>query len=176
MKNLVLLLVLCSSFTACHSQVKESEKDSSITITQETPKGNWEVHKKYDNNGNLIQKDSTYTYSWSSSKNGPLSKAETDSLMNHFQSQQFFNFDEMNLSDFKGLFDSSFFGDSLMGENFQKWDLGELHQRFMQQIDSTRARFYNERQQHSIPQGKKMEEESENEEVDYPVHNTVKQI
>lgn len=51
-----------------------------MTKSEKTPNGNWQVHKEYDEQGNLVSMDSIYSYSRYS--NGmQLEPQERDSLM-----------------------------------------------------------------------------------------------
>src|SRR5699024_9796605 len=114
MKKIVLLGSLLLAFTACHSQENQTKKGHGSTTTHKTTKGNWTVHKEYDDQGNLIAKDSVYSYSWSSaSKNGhPLPQAKVDSLFKSMHQRLHAQFGGMNLPegfDFDSL-EESFFG------------------------------------------------------------------
>jgi len=92
MKRFILLSILSASiFGICLAQSKDLKKNS--------PKEDIKVNKKYDEKGNLIQYDSTYTYNWSSDT----------TLMN-----------QMSPGDMKNLFGDhfKFFNDSSMMRNF----------------------------------------------------------
>lgn len=100
------MLILVSAVTV-HAQTQAE------STSQTTPQGQWTVHKQYDEKGNLISKDSTYTYS---SINGKaVSPQEADSLWqdirkrlpDQFASSGFFDqIDSETMSEFLNGFDS----------------------------------------------------------------------
>ncbi len=129
------------TFAGCHAQERGVKKDISSpqdTTTQNKPQASWKVNKRYDDNGNLIGYDSTYSWSYSS-KAGVTNDAETDSIMNAF-GQQFGDFPSF----FTQRFGADVWNDSLFyneltspGELMQKWgntnfDMGAI----MRRLDS----------------------------------------
>lgn len=137
MKRTLLLLPTLLLMVSCHGQEqKDQPKKTEDNIAQEQPKGNWEVNREYDEDGNLISYDSIY--SWSSSdaaKN--MAKMDKDSLLQSFQmhmSKGFSPFDDENFSSFfaddslftKHFFQNDFF-ESQLGKDFM--DLNEMHKR-----------------------------------------------
>lgn len=137
MKRTLLLLPTLLLMVSCHGQEqKDQPKKTKDNIAQEQPKGNWEVNREYDEDGNLISYDSIY--SWSSSdaaKN--MAKMDKDSLLQSFQmhmSKGFSPFDDENFSSFfaddslftKHFFQNDFF-ESQLGKDFM--DLNEMHKR-----------------------------------------------
>ncbi|MBT8301728.1 MAG: hypothetical protein KJO63_10370, partial [Maribacter sp.] len=81
MKRIIAILVVLT-FMGCKGQEKE-KKDVSKEEKQEKPQepnGQWEVHREYDEAGNLIKYDSIYSYSYSN-KNGDSVKINLDSIM-----------------------------------------------------------------------------------------------
>tara|TARA_R110000787_G_scaffold267653_1_gene374012 strand:- start:651 stop:1127 length:477 start_codon:yes stop_codon:yes gene_type:complete len=79
-----IIIILVMLFTACKGQEKEpltsqTEKDSVIE-----PKGSWNVHREYDELGNLIKYDSVYSYSYTNVKGDSLN-VNLDSLMGSFR-------------------------------------------------------------------------------------------
>jgi hypothetical protein len=65
MKKIRFLLILLLGLTSCQAQNKQKD-------TQEvTPKGKWQVHREYDENGNLVKYDSVYVWSSSNFKHFP---------------------------------------------------------------------------------------------------------
>lgn len=85
MKN-VITIVLVLLFMGCKGQEKEqpqiekNEKEEKI----EKPKGQWDVHREYDEQGNLIKYDSIYSYSYSNIEGDSL-KVNLDSIMDSFR-------------------------------------------------------------------------------------------
>jgi len=83
-KIMAFLLVL--TLTGGKGQDKEKQdvpKDEQQEMAQE-PKGQWEVHKEYDDQGNLIKYDSIYTHSYSNIE-GDSVRINLDSLMDSFR-------------------------------------------------------------------------------------------
>lgn len=65
-----------------------------MTKSEKTPNGNWQVHKEYDEQGNLVSMDSIYSYSRYS--NGmQLEPQERDSLMQKIHDRMRTNFESM---------------------------------------------------------------------------------
>lgn len=75
MKNIVIVFLVLL-FTGCNSQEKKE--------TVEQPKGLWDVHKEYDELGNLVEYDSIYRYSYSN-VDGDSIRVNLDSIMDSFQ-------------------------------------------------------------------------------------------
>lgn len=74
MKKIIAFIVFISFTTFGFSQEKS---------TEDLPKGSWTVNKQYDEEGNLIAVDSTYSYS---SYNGEvISKSEADSIIDNLK-------------------------------------------------------------------------------------------
>ncbi len=93
------------------------------------PKIDVKVNRKYDEHGNLVQFDSTYSYVSSSDGNTVI--MDMDSMMNGENFQQFFNHPFMN-----DPFGNNFFNDSLM-MGFQNPfgnDPFEMHRKMMEQM------------------------------------------
>lgn len=87
------------------------------TESHETPEGSWTITKEYDEDGNLISSDSTYTYSYSS---GDLSQKEIDSIRRQLNINLKKNFD-IDLSSFEDSFFDKDFQQSLL-EDFDEED------------------------------------------------------
>ncbi len=141
MKKTFLAALLVITFTGCHAQEGERKKDFSSpqdTTTQNKPQASWKVNKRYDDNGNLVGYDSTYSWSYSS-KGAVTNDAETDSIMNAF-GKQFGDFPSF----FTQRFGTDVWNDSLFyneltspGELMQTWgntnfDMGAI----MRRLDS----------------------------------------
>ena len=142
MKAISLILAVAIITLACNAQEKK-QKDEQVV----EPKENWKVNKKVDENGNVIQYDSTYTWSYSNVKGDSVS-VNLDSIMNSFN-----NFFETQ-SPFDWNHNFSFFpkNDSLLLKNFFKndyfynsWEKQHFDvEQMMRQMDSTRNEFLKE--------------------------------
>ncbi len=112
MKN-VMLIFLLLLFAGCNSQEKKEEQKEIV----EQPKGQWDVHREYDELGNLIEYDSIYRYSYSNTE-GDSIKVNLDSIMDSFQ--RYFG----ENTPFKWKNDSPYFpnNDSLLMKDFFKDD------------------------------------------------------
>ena len=103
----------------CNGQKNQNEKSSKQIASIDTlakPKVDVRVNKKYDDKGNLVQYDSTYSYFYSSP--GFKNSISSDSL--------FSNFKIPLRNDYKGLLDDNmnniFFNDSLFKYDFYNND------------------------------------------------------
>jgi hypothetical protein len=112
---IAILLVLTAG---CSRLKKENDKRTeqlALSDTSNQPKTDIQVHKNYDDQGNLIQYDSTYSYFYSSPG---LNKISSDSVFKNFQ---------MPLHpEYKNLFNDNmqdiFFNDSLFKYDFYNGD------------------------------------------------------
>lgn len=117
MKRFILLSILGAGIIGiCLAQSKDLKKNS--------PKEDIKVNKKYDEKGNLIQYDSTYTYNWSSDTTF-MNKMSPEDIKNFFgDHSKFFNDNSLMGNSFFEDFDqmfSSHFGmmpDSSMMKKF----------------------------------------------------------
>jgi hypothetical protein len=129
---------------SCNSQnQKKADNTKNNTIK---PKTNIVVHKEYDDQGNLISVDSSYTYVYSNIKNDSILQKK---LFNNFKSEIGKESEEMN-----ELFMDSFFKDELFKMNdfytddfFEKNLLREKEQmnNFIKKLDSIKNHFYKEK-------------------------------
>ncbi|WP_457610124.1 hypothetical protein [Lutibacter sp.] len=141
MKKISLLLVLLLTISSCNAQAKTDKKEGNVDSIK--PKTNIVVHKEYDENGNLIRVDSSYTYVYSTIKNDSLlQKKLFDNLKlnlnNHSQ-----NIDSILFSDFfnDDLFKmNDFYTDHFFNDNF-KLQEKELKQ-YIKKLDSIKNQFY----------------------------------
>lgn len=139
MKKYSLLLMLALLTIGCQGQENKTTTEKSKTNKTQTPKGNWKVHKKIDEHGNLIQYDSIYSWS-SDGKFDNLSSLEKDSLMQSFKSKFFTNFSMFEAEGFENiftqdsLFSKRFFNDTFFESSFGKdfIDIDKLHQQMME--------------------------------------------
>ncbi len=140
--TILYLLIFFSAFTSCNSQEVNQKKNKN---EKKKPHEEVTVNRKYDENGNLIEFDSTYTSYYSSFEGDTI---ELDSLLNNFPS--FFN-DEFFKQNYN-LSSSFFFNDSLIRSHFfhddffekQFWDQNESMLRMMRQMDSIKNSFFEE--------------------------------
>lgn len=112
MKKIAVLLSILFIFGSCNGQeVKGKENKENSNLNDVKPKENWKVDKEFDEDGNLIRLDSTYTWSFSSDGKD-ISPKTLDSLMNSFR----FRFDSDFPSEInKSMFD--FFANDSFGEH-----------------------------------------------------------
>lgn len=160
MKNLILFGCLFCGFVACQGQEGQAHKNSKTT-TEKSPHENWTVHENYDENGNLISRDSTYSYSYAAVNGQEIPAEKMDSLFNQMHSQ-FSNIHGMDLQDFmqnfKGMdfdellqdipddfFSAPFFDDSL-GTDHQN-----LHQQLREKMKHFQEQFFQQSSPRSIP-------------------------
>ena len=133
--------------TGCNAQSApdKKEQDSSDTLKVQ-PDINIQVDKEYDENGNLIKYDSTYTYVYSNiDGNIRLRDSVFNEFMKHFN-------DHFDLSE-DPFFNDLFFTDSLLQYDFYKKDF--FHDRFLKnrdwmekmlnEMDSIKNEFYKKR-------------------------------
>lgn len=113
---LSLMLSACKNQNSGEDKLALSENDTIKPIT------NYEVHKEYDEDGNLISVDSTYTYFYSNIKG--------DSLM-----------EQKVFKNFKHGFDANFMNiDSIMANDFFNDDLFKMHDFYTRDFFSNRFR------------------------------------
>lgn len=147
MKKLAIMLVLLS-ICSCKGQEKdqqqgnEKNKDSSVM-----PKGQWNVTREYDELGNLIKYDSTYSWSYPT-KEGDSLKVNLDSIMDNFKQylgelkapkweRDFYYFPKADSLFMKDFFTEDYF--------FRNWERHHPDmERFMKKMDSLRNHFLRE--------------------------------
>lgn len=111
MKKIIFFaMMLLLSLSSCNGQKKDTQKE----INGVEPETSVKVNKEYDENGNLIRYDSTYTYVYSNIPD----MAERDSIFSNFRQHfnQVYKFSE------DPFFNDLFFEDSLMQYDFYKDD------------------------------------------------------
>ena len=130
-KNVFIMFVALLILSACtHGQsVKKNElKKDSIT----KPETKIKVNKEYDDEGNLIRYDSTYTSFYSNiEKNNALA----DSMLKEFKLDFRHHFPYSN----KPYFNDLFFNDSLLKYDFYKHDF--FHKRYKMNFDKMERMF-----------------------------------
>ncbi|MFC2105021.1 hypothetical protein ACFLS4_06700 [Bacteroidota bacterium] len=125
MKNIIIYAILLSLiFTSCNGQ---ENKDIKKYFENNEPQTDIKVNKEYDENGNLIKYDSTYSYYYSTVENDPLLR---DSIFNEFR----ISFNEMYHFSEDPFFDNLFFQDTLLDFDFYSKDF------FMNRFQNNRNR------------------------------------
>ena len=119
----------------CKAQIRENEMGNSEKSA--IPKTDIKVNRQYDENGNLIKYDSTYSYSFSNFGN--------DSIMND---SIFRNLNNVFFFSDPPSFNNQFFQDSLFNNDFFRKDFfstpffdPEIMNKFFQEIDSINNSF-----------------------------------
>ena len=154
-----LLFLICLVLASCNEKTNgqnPEEKRSTSAVAKDSlnkPTVNINVNKHYDDKGNVIGFDSTYT-SYYSNIQGDTNRM--DSLMNSFDS--YFNRDYSSI--FKNEFNSLFFRDSLRYPDFfhndffmKRYELNDHYFRdMMSRMDSIKNQFY---KQHSLQKNNK---------------------
>lgn len=125
MKRLIPILLMSMGFVlGSHAQSKDSQK--------QLPKEDIKVNREYDEKGNLIRFDSTYTYNWSGDT----------TLLNSTFPEEFEHFFDQNLS---------FFNDSTFGGNSFQHDFDQLFfSPFSSKRDSIFMKKFGENHLHSF--------------------------
>jgi hypothetical protein len=125
------MLAVTLIFGACSGQGVKTE-NSNIINSKDLPKANVKVNKEYDENGNLIRYDSSYTYYYSSIENDSIAE---DSIYDKFRTM----FDSEFPFSYHPFFNDIFFQDSLIKYDFYKEDF--FTQRFRQNLKQTEKMF-----------------------------------
>lgn len=138
-------LIICSIFTITLTQnlfaLTEIQYIKKDTLKSNEPKVDIKVNKKYDDYGNLIQYDSTYSYVYSSQN---MNSEDLDSIIGNFK-PFFYN----NMPDvFGNSFDDFFNSRSFSNEDFFKNDFFEnqfqKHNKMMEDMISKMDSIRNE--------------------------------
>jgi hypothetical protein len=141
-----LSLMVSSCQKSSNGQDKTTSKDTASVKSSHKPEVNIKVNKHYDDKGNVIGFDSTYT-SYYSNIEGDTGRMDT--LMRSFD--RFF--DRNHFRSFGNEFNSLFFNDSLRYPDFfhddfflKRYELNDSYFRdMMNRMDSIKNRFYKER-------------------------------
>ena len=140
MKKLALIVLSLGFFWSCSSQTEKATSSKNYEdIKGKSPQGNWEVHKEFDEHGNLIRKDSTYSYSWSSVNGKQVNPQEMDSLMAKARKMMQAHMQSFNSAGFESSFDDDFFGESMLNMN-----PSEMRKKMMQRMQQMQAQFFND--------------------------------
>ena len=135
-KYLLVVLVFTGMFS-CHSQDLKTDKKLQ---GKNKPQEKVTVNRKYDENGNLIEFDSTYTSYYSNFKGDTLL---TDSILKDFNTYFNYHFSDMTSNNFM-LMDSTFMHKFFHDDFFeQKFLLQDDHMlKMMQEMDSIKNEFF----------------------------------
>jgi len=152
-QSLFLLSIATAAFTLSSCEMKSNgqanhkTKDSTTAEknTVNKPKVNIQVNKHYDNNGNLVGFDSTYSSFYSNVKGDTV---KMDSLMHSFDKY----FDRHHSAFFDQPFNALFFDDSLRYPDFfhrdffmKRYELNDKYLReSMRRMDSIKNNFFQE--------------------------------
>lgn len=112
-KWIFMFIVISLIFAGCNEQNDTNETNS--VSSKNEPKENIKVNKEYDQNGNLIRYDSTYSYFYSNIEGDKIAE---DSIYQNFRKM----FKNTYPFSQKHYFDNMFFQDSLMKYDFYKDD------------------------------------------------------
>jgi hypothetical protein len=148
----IFLIVAAIIVTSCQEkskgQARVSDKDKTVAVQDSLykPKVNVKVNRHYDDKGNLVGFDSTYSSYYSNVKGDT---SQMDSLMGSFD--LFYN--KNYAKGFNNQFNRLFFSDSLRYPDFfhddffmKRYELNDLYMRdMMHRMDSVKNKFYKER-------------------------------
>jgi hypothetical protein len=142
---LMAVALIISSCQIKGQEGAESKKESAVRDSLNKPTVNIEVNKRYDDKGNVVGFDSTYTSFYSNVEGDTL---KMDSLMKSFD--RHFNLGKTSF--FGRNFDTLFFSDSLRHRDFfhddfflKRYELNDPYLRdMMRRMDSLKNNFYRE--------------------------------
>lgn len=148
MKRLIMLAIATIAFTSCSAQEKKKTiPDSRETLEQQDslhkPKVNVQVNRKYDDNGNLISFDSTYSYFYQS-PSGQLS-TDNDTIFQkfsqHFNTMYpgFLNKGSKDLFFNDSLFKYDFFNDDYFRKRYEL--NSKIFEDMFKRMDSIKSEF-----------------------------------
>lgn len=140
MKNLIVFIVAILTFNSCNAQ--SEKKENKNAKEQIEPKVDYKVNKKYDEFGNLIEFDSTYTYYYSNiDKNALINDSIFKKFNEHFNKKDpfignsFFN-DFFKQDDY---LNDDFFSEDFYRGNFSRQK--EMMNRILSRMDSLKNDF-----------------------------------
>jgi hypothetical protein len=150
-------LILTMILAGCNGQTKQEKKD--IEGVPTNPKTDIQVNKEYDEQGNLIRYDSSYSYYYSNIENDTILE---DSIMQNFREHFNTRYSFLN----EPFFEDFFFEDSLLQYDFYKNDFFsnrfkhnmEYMDRLFWGMDSLKNQFFFRQ---LPPDDKNMEQKSE---------------
>lgn len=125
-----LAIALSITLSSCNGQSKKVENKTMIDSV--APQTNIVVNKEYDQDGNLIRYDSTYSYYYSNIEGDTILG---DSILSNFKS----HFNEKYFFSDQPYFKNFFFDDSLMWYDFYKKDF--FYNRFRNNMERMNSLF-----------------------------------
>jgi len=144
----ILLAICCIFLAACDGKTdaQTAKKDGVPIDTLAKPKVNIKVNRHYDEKGNVVGFDSTYTSFYSNMTGDTIGM---DTLMKGFDRYFDFNYPSVFQKEFRPLF----FTDSLRYPDFfhhdffmKRYELNDLYMRdMMKRMDSIKNRYFEER-------------------------------
>ncbi len=158
MKNAIIIFLSALLSFGCNAQTEKDIQDNNMSKQGDIkPKVDYKVNKIYDDDGNLIGYDSTYTYYYSNIDRDALI---ADSVFAKFN-KYFKSLDTFSPHPF---IDDFFDGDSYMGDDFFTQDFfsnafrkqEEMMEKMMRRMDSLKNRFL--MQEYPIEDNRKKEE------------------
>ena len=146
-----LLIIGCDNPAAQKTAKRHDKQTTDSTRDAVNPKTSVTVNKKYDDKGNLLRYDSTYSYYYKSP--GGTRSIGADTLYSHFRKYYNLNYDSL----FNQRFGDIFFNDTLYKYDFmepdyfsKRFELNESYMRnLLRQMDSIKTGFLNR----DYPQG-----------------------
>jgi hypothetical protein len=157
MKTLGIIILAFATFFSCNKPAanklaQNNVKQNTVSDTA-NPKTSVTVNKKYDDKGNLLRYDSTYSYSYRS-PGGRHATIGADTLYRHFHSYYLGNYDSL----FNKKLGDVFFNDSLYKYDFlqpdyfsKRFELNESYlKNLLRQMDSIKTDYM----KREYPQGK----------------------
>lgn len=113
MKKLVLIFSFCAFYLGSQAQTESIGKKLGETAFRNKPKESWHVNKKLDENGRIIQYDSTYSWSYSNTNKDFKWPEGKDPFSNFFNDDFFSVLGPTHLN--------KIWDDSLFSPSFPKW-------------------------------------------------------
>ncbi|RLD63893.1 MAG: hypothetical protein DRJ01_02465 [Bacteroidetes bacterium] len=151
--GLVLFVLMISKVSFASNSIKTNKKGLQFnfmsqkrdSVKKENPKIKIDVNKRYDDKGNIIAYDSTYSYSYTYS-DGKVKNINLDSLLQKFKPFLFDNSADI----FNRSFDDFFIPDSIFKFNFFEDDFFQNRfdeerfnfEKIMRQMDSIKNEFF----------------------------------
>lgn len=144
MKQIWFMLLVAIIFSGCNKQEQQTEENQ-LNTPQSAPIEDIVVNKEYDEHGNLLRYDSTYSSFYSNIENDSLAE---DSIFSNFREM----FEKKYPFSIQPSFNDFFFRDSLMKYDFYKRDFfterfkrnQERTEKIFQEMDSIKNKFFDE--------------------------------
>ncbi|QTD37632.1 hypothetical protein JL193_16445 [Polaribacter batillariae] len=143
----IILFILTLTFFSCQGQNKTEKKNGEIKKDTIKPKTNIQVHKEYDENGNLISIDSTYTYFYSNIKGDSLLEKDFYKKFKSNFSTQLGSLDSVFMNNFFGkspFKEPNFYTDDFFESNFKNHQ--KRIQKMLKRMDSLKNNYYKKQQ------------------------------